>query len=142
MNQQRLGLQRSHDYGSDPYFYTAASYRYSRGGSYYETNEYGANALRQAINYGYAEGYSAGQADREDRWASDYRSSYAYQDANYGYDGYYVSESDYGYYFREGFNRGYQDGYNSRMQYGQYSNGSRGILGTILVQILDLRSMR
>ena len=142
MRQQQLALQRSHDYDNDPYFYTPSSYRYSRGGSYYETNEYGANMLRRAINDGYSEGYRAGQADREDRWASDYRSSYAYQDANYGYDGYYVNQSEYNYYFREGFNRGYQDGYGSRTQYGSYTNGSRSILGGILAQILNLQSMR
>ena len=138
MRQQQLGFSRSHDYNNDPYYYTAASYRYSRGGSYYETNEYGANMLRQAINNGYSEGYFAGQADREDRWASDYRSSYAYQDANFGYDGYYGNQADYNYYFREGFNRGYHDGYYSRTQYGQYSNGSRSILGVFLSQILSL----
>jgi len=142
MRQQQVALQRPYDYYNDPYFYTASSYRYSRGGSYYETNEYGANVLRESINNGYAEGYRAGQADRQDRWASDYRSSYAYQDANYGYDGYYVNQSEYNYYFREGFNRGYQDGYSSRMQYGSYSNGSRSILGGILSQILNLQSMR
>ena len=142
MRQQQVALHRSYDYYNDPYFYTAANYRYSRGGRYYETNEYGANMLRQAINNGYAEGYEAGQADRQDRWASDYRNSYAYQDANYGYSGYYVNQADYNYYFREGFNRGYQDGYSSRMQYGSYSNGSRGILGGILSQILNLQSMR
>jgi hypothetical protein len=113
LRQQQLALQGSHNYDNDPYFYTPSSYRYSRGGSYYETNEYGANMLRRAINDGYSEGYRAGQADREDRWASDYRSSYAYQDANYGYDGYYVNQAEYNYYFREGFNRGCQDGYSS-----------------------------
>ena len=84
--------------------------------------------LRGAINNGYSEGYRAGRADREDRWgASDYRSSYAYQDAYYGYDGYYVNQGEYNYHFRERFNRGYQDGYSSRTQYGLYSNGSRSI---------------
>lgn len=142
MRQQQLALQRSYDYYNDPYFYTAPSYRYSRGGRFYETNEYGANVLREAINNGYAEGYRAGQADRQDRWASDYRNSYAYQDANYGYDGYYVNQAEYNYYFREGFNRGYQDGYDSRTQYGRYSNGSGSILGAILSEILNLQSMR
>jgi flagellar biosynthesis/type III secretory pathway protein FliH len=44
-----------------------------RGGSYYETNEYGADLLRQAVNNGYQEGFRAGEADRQDRWHSDYR---------------------------------------------------------------------
>jgi len=142
MRQQQLALQSAYDYNNDPYFYTAPTYRYSRGGSYYETNEYGARVLRQAINNGYAEGYRAGQADRQDRWQSDYRNSYGYQDANYGYNGYYGNQAEYNYYFREGFNRGYQDGYDSRTQYGLYSNGSRSILGSILAQILNFQSMR
>ena len=140
--QQQMALQRSYDYNNDPYFYTAPTYRYNRGGSYYETNEYGAEMLRQSVNNGYDEGYRAGQADRQDRWGSDYRNSYAYQDANYGYSGYYVNQADYNYYFREGFNRGYQDGYNSRTQFGQELNGSRSILGSILSQILNLQPLR
>src|SRR4029450_5266542 len=114
MRQQQQALQSSYDYDNDPYFYTASSYRYSRGGRYYETNEYGANVLRQAVNNGYAEGYGAGQADRQDRWAFDYRNSYAYRDANYGYNGYYVSQADYNYYFREGVNQSYTAAYYCR----------------------------
>ena len=45
------------------------------------------------MNYGYEEGFQAGQADREDNWrGAGYQNSYAYQDANYGYNGYYVSQ--------------------------------------------------
>ena len=129
----------SYDYNSDPNFYSAADYRYSRGGRYYQTNQYGANLLRQAVSYGYEEGFQAGQADREDRWRSaNYQNSYAYQDANYGYNGYYVTQSEYSYYFREGFRRGYEDGLNSRSQYGSYSNGNYSILSAVLSQILNL----
>jgi hypothetical protein len=142
MRRQQLALQDSYDYDNDPYFYTAPTYRYTRGGPYYDLNEYGARVLRQAVNNGYAEGYRAGQADRQDRWASDYRNSYGYQDANDGYSGYYVNQPEYNYYFREGFNRGYQDGYDSRTQYGSYSNGSGSILGSVLAQILNLQAMR
>jgi hypothetical protein len=49
---------------------------------YCETNDYGATVLRQAVNDGYEEGFGAGQADRQDRWASNYQGSYAYRDAN------------------------------------------------------------
>jgi hypothetical protein len=140
--QARLQNNRDHDYDRDPYFYTPANYRYIRGGRYYETNEYGANLLRQAVNNGYEEGFGAGQADRQDRWAPDYRTSYAYQDANYGYDGYYVDQDDYNYYFREGFQRGYGDGYNSRYQYGRNSNGTYIVLDVVLSQILNFQSLR
>jgi hypothetical protein len=78
----------------------------------------------------------------QDRWASDYRGSYAYLDANYDYGGYYVDEDDYNYYFREGFQRGYEDGYNNRHQYGRNSNGTYIILSVVLSQILNLQSLR
>jgi hypothetical protein len=131
----------SYDYNSDPNFYSTVNYRYSRGGRYYQTNQYGANLLRQAVNYGYEEGLQAGRADQEDHWrSSNYQNSYAYQDANYGYTGYYVAQTEYSYYFREGFRRGYEDGYNSRSQYGNASNGSYSILSALLSQILNLSS--
>ncbi len=130
------------DYERDPYFYTAPIYRYSRGGHSYEINQYGADSLRQAVNYGYQEGFQSGAADHQDHWRSDYRSSYAYQDANYGYNGYYVDQQDYNYYFRQGFLRGYQDGYNSQSRYGAYSNGSYSVLGNILAQVLGFQSLR
>jgi len=142
LRQQQIALQRAHDYNHDPYYYTAPIYRYNRGGSYYEINEYGARSLRSAVNYGYAEGFRAGVAARQDRWASRYQDLYAYQDANYGYDGYYVDQADYNYYFREGFARGFEDGYNNRYRYGRYTAGRYTILGAILGQILDLQSLR
>lgn len=94
--------------------------------------------LRRAIQDGYQEGFSAGQADREDGWAFSPEEAYAYQDASYGYDGYYVDLNDYQYYFREGFRRGYEDGYYGRYSYGTYSNGGVSILGAILNSILRL----
>jgi hypothetical protein len=142
LRRQQSALQRARNYNNDPYYYTAPIYRYNRGGSYYETNQYGADVLRQAVNNGYAQGYQAGQAARQDRWSSGYQDLYAYQDANYGYDGYYIEPADYNFYFRQGFSRGYEDGYNSRYQYGQYSAGKYTILGTILGRILDFQSLR
>ncbi|MGH8108351.1 MAG: hypothetical protein ACREO1_06485 [Arenimonas sp.] len=106
MRLQQLSYQNNrYDYNNDPYFYTASSYRYNRGGRYYETNQYGANILRQAMNYGYQEGMRAGHADQQDQWRYSYRDSYIYQDGNYGYNGYYVQQDDYNYYFRQGFQR-------------------------------------
>jgi flagellar biosynthesis/type III secretory pathway protein FliH len=95
--------------------------------------------LRRALNTGYEEGYRAGRADREDRWRLDYRDSFAYQDATYGYDGYYVDLSEYRYYFREGFRRGYEDGYDGTYRYGTYSNGVLSLLGGVLQTILNLQ---
>ena len=142
VQQQQLTYQNQRfDYNNDPYFYTAPSYRYYRGGSYYEINDYGVDLLRQAINNGYQEGYYAGRADRQDHWRNDYRNSYAYQDANYGYNGYYVDVTDYNYYFRQGFQRGYRDGYSSRYRYGRYSNGNYSMLVPVLATILVLNAI-
>jgi hypothetical protein len=144
VRQQEIQLRDNRfDYSRDPYFYTAPTYRYNRGGTYYQTNEYGAKTLRQAVNYGYEEGFRAGNADRDDRWRSNYKDSYAYRDANYGYSGYYVNRTDYNYYFREGFQRGYEDGYNTRSRYGRVANdGNPSILETILSQILNFQALR
>ena len=98
--------------------------------------------LKQAVNYGYQQGLQAGQADRQDHWAANYQNSLAYQDANYGYTGNYVNQSDYNYYFRQGFRRGYDDGYYSRSQYGTSSNGSQSILSSLLSNILGLTQLR
>ena len=130
------------DYNNDPYFYTANNYRYDRGGQYYETNQYGANMLREGVSYGYQQGFLAGQADRQDGWQADYQDSYAYQDANYGYDGNYVSQDDYNYYFREGFQRGYNDGFYGRYRYGRRLNGKEIILGAVLGTILNMQSLQ
>jgi hypothetical protein len=144
LRQQQEFLQndRHPDYDHDPYFYTAPIYRYHRGGRYYEVNQYGADLLRQALNNGYQEGFRAGQADREDRWRSDYLGCYAYQDASYGYNGYYLERSDYNYYFRQGFRRGYEDGYSSQYRYGRYSGGSYIMLDIVLSQVLSFQSLR
>ena len=122
------------------YVYVAPSYRYYRGGQYYQTSSYGASMIRQAINDGYAEGVRAGQADRADGYGFDYDDSFAYQDASFGYDSYYVDLPEYQYYFREGFRRGYEDGYEGRYQYGRYSNGVFSIAGAILQSIFDPRN--
>jgi hypothetical protein len=140
--QIRLRNARNYDYYNDPYFYTAPAYRYYRSGRYYEINQYAADLLRQAINAGYEEGFLAGQADRQDGWRFDYQSSYAYQDASYGFNGYYVDQTEYSYYFREGFRRGYEDGYYGRSQYGSYYNGQYSILGNVLSSILNFIALR
>jgi hypothetical protein len=119
--------------------YSPYTYRYYRGGRYYQANQYGADMLRQAVNLGYEEGVRAGQADREDRWRFDYRNGYAYQDATYGYNGYWVDLPEYQYYFRQGFQRGYEDGYYGRWTYGSYNNGAFSLIGSVLQGILNLQ---
>jgi TolA-binding protein len=135
LRQDQINLQnaRSHEY-------SAPNYRYSRGGRYYQTNQYGADMLRQGVNHGYERGVRAGQADREDRTRFSYKDSYAYQDASYGYNGYHVDLNEYRHYFREGFSRGCQDGYYSRSQYGSNSNGAFSLSGNILQQVFNVQS--
>ncbi|MGZ8489584.1 MAG: hypothetical protein ACXWW4_13730, partial [Candidatus Binatia bacterium] len=62
--------------------------------------------------------------------------------ANYGYRGYYVNRTDYNHYFREGFRRGYQDGFNSRYQYGRVADGNPSIMDNIMSQILNFQDLR
>ena len=133
--QARWNAYRFDDY-NDPFFYTPYSYRYGFDGRWYSTNSYGAEVLRQAVRDGYREGWYAGQADRYDRWRFDYRGNYAWIDGSYGYPGYYVSFDAYRYYFRQGFERGYRDGYYGRYEYGRYENGSAAILPAVLGMIL------
>ena len=142
LRQQQLQLQTARNYSNDPYIRTAPSYRYAYSGTTRETNQYGADVLRQAVNYGYQEGVRFGQADRQDGWAANYQNSAAYRDANYGYAGNYVDQADYNYYFRQGYQRGYSDGYNSQSQYGTSLNGSPSILTTLLSSILGFTSLR
>jgi hypothetical protein len=142
----RLAAQRTSlggiDFLSNPVYYLAPAYQYSRGGQYFQTSRYGASLLENAVNDGYRIGYDAGRADRMDGWSPNYRAALGYQDANYGYTGFSVSRSDYNYYFREGFRRGYEDGYYNRYRYGTSSNGNLGIVETILNQILNMQILR
>ena len=140
--QQQQQLQAERDYANDPYISAPPKYRYMVAGSSRQTNDYGAQVLRDAVNTGYQQGYLAGQADRQDGWKSSYQSCPAYQDANYGYNGNYVAQSDYNYYFRQGFRRGYQDGYAASLQYGTTSNGTTSILTNVLTAILGLIPIR
>lgn len=143
--QQQRQLERAHavrSYDRDPYYTTAPSYRYRYGSTVRETNQYGVDVLRHAVNQGYQEGYRTGLADRRDHSPANYQRAFAYQDANYGYGGNYVSESDYNYYFRQGFQRGYDDAYGNRSQYGTFSNGNPSMLSNIVSGILGLTSIR
>jgi hypothetical protein len=117
------------------------TFRYTVGSTNRETNRYGADVMRHAVNNGYQQGFKAGRADRKDHWSSNYQQSYGYQDANFGFHGNYLPQSDYNFYFREGFRRGYEDGFARHSQYGTVVNGSPSILGTILAGILGLHNI-
>ena len=122
-------------------------YRVYRGGRYYNTDNRGAEMLRSAVNEGYRQGFAAGRSGRDNRRNSGWANSSVYRAGNYGYSSH-VDRGQYQYYFRQGFQRGYQDGSNSRFDddhngqfdYGYRENGSLNILGTVLNQVLNLRS--
>jgi len=140
--QERRWRGTSWDYAHDPYYFTPPSYRYSYGGQWYQTNRYGADLMRQAVQRGYNEGLRAGHADREDGWRYDQRGSYGYLDASYGYDGRYIEPDQYTYYFRQGFERGYEDGYYSRHRYGRRDDGGEySVLAAVLAAILGLQAL-
>jgi len=126
-----------------PRFYIRpAHYRYYWGGTWYTTSNYGADVLRQAVDWGYREGLRAGRADRFDGWPADYRDSIAWRNGDYGYGGRYISRADYAYYFRQGFQRGYDDGYFGRMQYGRYVDNDVAIAEAVIATILGLQLLR
>ena len=113
-------------------------YRVFRNGSWYNTDQRGADLLRQAVQEGYRQGFQAGRSDRNRRVGLNWGGSSIYRSGNYGWQSY-VDRSQYQYYFRQGFERGYQDGYNSRYQYGSNNNGVANILGSILGSILNVQ---
>lgn len=139
--QARLPDDR-YDFSNDPFYYTAPNYRYRRDTRSYETNQYGAEMLRRAANTGYQQGLQAGHADRQDSWRFDYKRSFAYEDANYGYEGRYVRHDHYNHYFREGFERGYEDGYHDRRKYGTSTGSPDSLLGPVLNSILNLEPLQ
>ena len=122
-------------------------YRVNRDGRWYNTDNRGAELLRQAVNEGYRQGFAAGRADQNARRHGGWTNNNVYRSGTYGYQNF-VERSQYQYYFRQGFQRGYQDGSNSRYrdgytgdyQYGTYNGGNLNILGSILNQILNIQS--
>jgi hypothetical protein len=138
LQEQQRVIAAPRDVVHEPYVTAPVNYRYVISGTARETNQYGVNMLRQAVNYGYQQGYAAGEADRADHWRSSYATAPAYVDANYGYTGSYVDQADYNYYFRQGFQRGYEDGYANQLRYGTRTGATAAILGTVLTGILGL----
>ena len=113
-------------------------YRLYRGDGYYQTDHRGYELLRTAVNRGYQQGYRAGLNDRRYRRVMGYGDENYYRSGTYGYQSY-VDRGQYQYYFRQGFERGYQDGYYEQSRYGYNSGGTWNILGSILGSILNVR---
>jgi flagellar biosynthesis/type III secretory pathway protein FliH len=114
-------------------------YRVNRNGSWYNTDRRGADLLRQAVNEGYRQGFAAGRSDRNRQIRQmNWSGSSMYRSGTLGWQSY-VDRGQYQHYFRQGFERGYQDGFNSRNQYGTNNNGVVNILGSILGSILNVQ---
>ena len=128
---QRRAYSRHYSY--------APAYRYNYGGRWYNTSHYGANMLRNAVQRGYQEGLRAGRSDRFGRY--DFRRSSIWISGSYGYGGNYVSRSDYAHYFRQGFQRGYEDGFYGRGRYGHRINGEAVIIQAVLEAILGFQRL-
>jgi len=122
-------------------------YRINRNGTWYNTDNRGAYALRQAINEGYRQGFAAGRSDRNGIRRGGWSNNNVYRSGTFGYQSV-VAQSQYQYYFRQGFQRGYQDGsnsqyrddYNGEYQYGTNNGGTLNILATVLNQLLNIQS--
>jgi hypothetical protein len=114
------------------------SYRIYRDGRYYQTDNRGAELLRQAVNRGYQQGYNAGVRDRRYGRGDDYYyNDSTYRSGTFGYQSY-VARDQYQHYFQQGFQRGYQDGYNSTNRYGYRSGSTLNVLGNVLNSILQI----
>ena len=117
--------------------YNRAAYRYRVGAASRVTNRSGAELLKRAVSDGYRQGYELGRVDRGNHDQFDYRDSRAFRDATFGYTGSYLDRADYQYYYRQGLQRGYDDGYYQQHQYGLVgSSGTALILGSVLAAIL------
>lgn len=137
---QRSGsrvIYNNNGYYNNGYSNTGRMYRVYRNGSYYETDNRGAELLRQAVNSGYRQGYVQGQNDRRYGRGGNYYGNSIYSNGMYGYQSY-VARDQYQYYFQQGFQRGYEDGYSSTSRYGYRSGNSYNILGSVLSTILNL----
>lgn len=52
-----------------------------------------------------------------------------------------MRQQDYNHYFREGFQRGYKDGYYNRRKYGSTA-GSDSLKGNVLKSVLNLEALQ
>ena len=137
--QRAQNRQNSYGYNNNGYYSTGYNQRYRvyTNGSYYSTDYRGAELLRQAVRNGYVRGYQQGQMDRRSRYGYDYDNSSMYRTGTYGWQSY-VARDQYQYYFQQGFQRGYEDGFYGRNRYGVRSGNTYNILGSVLNTILNL----
>jgi hypothetical protein len=86
----------------------------------YATRAWGSSHM--AFDVGYRDGITAGQTDQGGNVRSNYRATTAYQNADRGYRASAGDRDSYRMQFRDGFERGYQDGY-GRSRYSSDGGG-------------------
>ena len=128
-------------YNNNTYYnnsrYNVGRYRVYNNGAYYVTDSRGAEYLRQAIRNGYSQGYRQGMTDRRYGRGYNFYGNNIYTNGMFGYNSY-VASNQYQYYFQQGFQRGYEDGFYSRSNYGYRSGNGFTIAAGILNTILNL----
>src|SRR5512140_1064936 len=82
---RRAEATRVYDRDRDRDDRPAYDYRYNMGGVYRQTNQYGVDALRRAVDVGYQQGYRAGQMDRRNGESADFRRALDFQNDNDGF---------------------------------------------------------
>jgi hypothetical protein len=111
------------------------SYQYRIGRSGRLTDRNGAVLLQRALDEGYRQGFDSGATDRAQNHNYDFGRDRTYQDATSGYTNY-VDVGDYQFYFRQGYQLGYDDGYSRRLRYGSMVNGRATILDAVVGSVL------
>ena len=112
-------------------------FRVYRGDHYFVTNGRGADLLRHAITEGYRQGRAEGAIAYQLSERLDWTRSDVYKSGSYGYQDL-VDRGQYKYYFREGFELGYQDGYNRRSDYGFNDNGKLKVMVSVVNDLLTV----
>ena len=122
-------------------------YRYGNNGGYGNNGRYGGynnnNIYRAALNNGYQAGVYTGASDAQRGQSYDPQRSHYYKNGTDGYNSSYGNKGQYKQAYRDGFLRGYQEGfqryggYNNRGGYGNGRNypSSRSRTGSILGEI-------
>ncbi len=97
--------------------------RYGRNRGYGNYGRYG-NTYRYAEDRGYQDGLNTGSSDANRGQSYDPQRSHYYRNATYGYDSSYGNKGAYKQAYRDGFLRGYEQGYRRyRGGYGRRNNG-------------------
>jgi hypothetical protein len=116
-----------------------ASYRILRNGEYFQIDAKGVELLKAGIQSGYETGYGEAKLDKTYGRTGGFNASTKYQDGTMGWqDG--VDRDLYKYYFQQGFERGYSDGYSGQSRFGHSNGNTYVILGPVLNAILGIKS--